>query len=142
MFIIVVNKQSNICLMIIRETRWLRMQIQPRKSFHSFPFHKNLANVILVWGDNQHLKMHTKCSFQEPVKLVIGIRLYSSNLCQLNKNLPPMCTTKLLRQWIEYRLEFVALRRNIFFAYVPLVCDNGSVILARKVIPQSPTNTI
>ena len=72
------------------ETHWLRMQIQPRISFYSYPFHKNLTDVILVWGDNQHLKIHTKCSYQEPYYLVLGMRLYSSNLGQFNKNLPPM----------------------------------------------------
>ena len=50
-----------------------RLQFQPRKSFHSYPLHKNLIYVILVWGDNQHLNVHEKCSYQEHFKLVLGM---------------------------------------------------------------------
>ena len=83
MFIKVVNKQSNIRRIIIltiflTETRTVEwemksLQFQPRKSFHSYPLHKNLIYVILVWGDNQHLNVHEKCSYQEHFKLVLGM---------------------------------------------------------------------
>ena len=83
MFIKVVNKQSNIRRIIIltiflTETRTVvwemkSLQFQPRKSFHSYPLHKNLIYVILVWGDNQHLNVHKRCSYQEHFKLVLGM---------------------------------------------------------------------
>ena len=50
-----------------------RLQFQPKKSFHRYPLHKNLIYVILVWGDNQHLNVHEKCSYQEHFKLVLGM---------------------------------------------------------------------
>ena len=120
--------------------RQLRVQIQPRKSFQSYPFHKNLTDVTLVWGDNQHLKMHTKCSYLEPYKLVLGIRPYSSHLGQLNKNLPPMSTNKKTAQASDRILyknllhSVETFKKSNDFVDVPLVCDDGSVILAHKVI--------
>ena len=83
--------------------------------------------------------MHTKCSYREPFKLVLGITLYSPNLGQLNKNLPPTSTKttaqasdKILYKNLLHSVE--TFKKSNDLADVPLVRDDGLVILAHKVI--------
>ena len=107
------GEKTFLLIPMVTKLGW-QLQIQSKKTFQRYPFRKNLTDVTLVWGDCQHLKKHTKCSYQEPYQLVSGIRLYSAHLPQLNTNLPPMSTTKIFSsKWLNIVLESDVLRRNI-----------------------------
>ena len=110
-----------------------RLTNPSKKTFQFHYFCKNLTDVTLVWGDGQHLKKHTKCFYQ-----ISGISLYSPHLSQLNMNLRANSTKKTAQASDRILYKNLTLSVETFtksndFVDVPIVCDDGSVILAHKV---------